>query len=435
MAVSRLLLRRTHLLEGPGIPCRQADVEIVDGRIVWMGPAGQPPVEGPSPSASGAPAQEVCGEGLWLAPTLVDPHSVLEDPVQGRAETLSSLRSAAARGGYGTVALLPWAECWRDRPERLDLEWADPMRLHLWGSFSLNGADQDLAGHLDQLAAGAIGIAGVGHHPPIDLLERGLRLGEMGDRPVLMAPRMASLTHGGFVRERVEALRAGWPLDPPISETLPLQSLMLLAAGLPGLSLRLMNLSTADGVERLRQEPDPPQASVCWWHLIADSGCLDPADEGWRLEPALGGPGDREALIAGLADGLITAVAVHHLPLDAEERLLPLDQRRPGLAGHGLVLPMLWKELVIRRGWSPHELWRVVCWGPSRFLGLPVEELRVGSCRWLLFDPSHRWLWGPSSCVSLAANQPCWGRSMEGAVVACGLTDQEDWSLPGGPPR
>lgn len=431
---SRLLLRRLHLLQGPGLPSRQADVELVDGRIDWISAAGEAAHQPARPPAQGAPSQgvplqEVSGEGLWLAPSLVDPHSVLEDPTQGRAETLSSLRAAAASGGYGTVALLPWAGNWRDRPERLDLHWPDPMRLLLWGSFSLNGEDRELAGHADQLAAGAVGLAGTERVPPIDLLERGLRLGEMGERPVLMAPRMASLTHGGFVRERVEALRAGWPLDPPISETLPLQSLLLLAAGLPRLALPMMNISTAEGVEMLRQGPGSAQASVCWWHLVADSGCLDPSDEGWRLAPSLGGPDDREALIAGLADGLITAVAVHHLPLDAEERLLPLDQRRPGLAGHGLVLSMLWRELVVRRGWSPQELWKVICWGPCRLLGLPMEELQAGSRRWLLFDPAHRWRWGPTSCRSLAANQPCWDRSLEGAVVASGLTDPADWRL------
>jgi dihydroorotase len=126
-------------------------------------------------------------------------------------------------------------------------------------------------------------------------------------------------------------------------------------------------------------------------------------------------------------------VAVHHLPLDAEERLLPLDQRRPGLAGHGLALTLLWKELVERRGWPPERLWKALCWGPCRFLGLPPERLESGSRRWLLFDPRHRWRWGAQTCRSLGANQPCWDRSLEGAVVASGLTDPAGWALPGGP--
>ena len=134
--------------------------------------------------------------------------SVIEDPDLGRAETLDSLRRAAAAGGYGQVALLPWAIDWRDRSERLRLRWSGPMELHLWGSFSVAGADQALAPHADQIDAGAVGLAGAEQLPPLDLLERGLRLQEMGRRPVLLAPRDAALTQQGFVRERVEALRA-----------------------------------------------------------------------------------------------------------------------------------------------------------------------------------------------------------------------------------
>jgi dihydroorotase len=426
-----LLLHGVHLLQGPDQPAQRADVLIEADRSLQINAAG--PVGAPPPGAEGT--LQVSAEALWLGPALVDPHSVLEDPLQGRAETLSSLAAAAAAGGYGTVALLPWGTTWRDRPERLDLHWPDPLRLLQWGSFSLEGAERELAPHADQLAGGAIGLAGGDGLPPLDLLERGLRLGEMGDRPVLLPPRERSLAQQGFVRERVEALRAGWPLDPPISETLPLQCLLTLAAGLPELSLRLMNLSTAEAVELLRRSAHQPQASVSWWHLIADSGCLDPADEGWRLVPSLGAPTDREALIEALGEGLITAVAVHHLPLDAEERLLPLDQRRAGLAGHGVALPLLWGELVERRGWRPERLWQVLCWGPARFLGLVPEILATGSRRWILFDPTRTWTWGAGTSPSLACNQPRWNESINGAVVASGFSDPQTWTVPGAPWR
>jgi dihydroorotase len=174
-------------------------------------------------------------------------------------------------------------------------------------------------------------------------------------------------------------------------------------------------------------------ASVGWWHLVADSGKLDPAAEGWRLVPSLGSPRDREALIAGLACGLITAVAVHHSPLDAEEQLLPLDQRRPGVAGHGaprgLVLPQLWQELVARRGWTPAQLWQVLCWGGSQLLGETPERLEIGSRRWLLFDPEAPWTWQPHTSLSLAANQPLLGAALKGQIRATGLTEAEDWLL------
>ena len=429
-----LWLRQVSVLPGPGQSIETTDA-LIDpaGALLNWG-------DQVTSSAQDQGLTPIEASGWLLAPTLVDPHSVLDDPLGGRCETLASLARAAAAGGYGTVGLLPWASWWRDRPERLGLRWPEPMRLRLWGSFSLEGSDQDLAGHADQLAAGAVGLAGGHERPPLSLLERGLALGEMGAAPVLVAPRQASLCASGFVREGVEALRAGWPPDPTVSETLPLSSLLALGALPSSKNLVLMNLSTAAGVDLLEQQRSQPRngdvpamATVDWWHLVADSGQLDPAAEGWRLVPSLGTPRDREALIAGLASGLITAVAVHHTPLDAEEQLLPLDQRRPGIAGHGaprgLVLSQLWQQLVAGRGWTPAQLWQVLSWGGSQLLGETPERLEIGSRRWLLFDPEAPWTWHPQESLSLAANQPLLGAALKGQIRATGLTKAEDWLL------
>ena len=155
-------------------------------------------------------------EGMLLAPALVDPHSVLEVPFAGRAEDLSSLAAAAAASGYGTVGLLPWGKPWRDSAELLQLHWPEPLQLGLWGSFA-SADGSGLAPHADQLAAGALGLASGPALPPLELLERGLALGEWGDRPLLLAPRLPQLGAGGFVRESVHTLRAGWPPDPVAS--------------------------------------------------------------------------------------------------------------------------------------------------------------------------------------------------------------------------
>jgi len=425
-----LWLRRVQVLAGPGEAPQHQDALIdAEGRLQAWG-------EGARRQGEELGLDPVAAEGWLLAPVLVDPHSVLEQPWDGVAETLDSLARSAAAGGYGTVALLPWARPWRDRPERLQgLAWPAPLQLLLWGSFSSEGTDAELAPHRDQLLAGVIGLAGGDQAPPLPLLERGLLLGEMGARPVLVSPRSAGLCAGGFVREAVETLRAGWPPDPVLSETLPLQGLLAVAAARPGARLTLMNLSTAAALEQLRALDTPLPCTVSWWHLVADSGSLDPARVGWRLVPSLGAPRDRQALLTAAVEGLISAVAVHHLPLDAEEQLLPLDQRRPGLAGHGarhgLVLPLLWRELVDRLGCPVQQLWQLLSWGGSQLLGLPPERLQAGSRRWLLFDPQAQWTWTPGASLSLAANQPLLGERITGQVVASGLSAGSTWPLAG----
>ncbi|MBW0172836.1 MAG: dihydroorotase [Vulcanococcus sp.] len=412
-----LLLHQVQLLEAEGAELRRCDVLIQAGRLTAMGGDA-------AAQATACGAQVLDAQAWLLAPPLVDPHSELEDPANGSAESLESLERSALAAGYGTVALLPRASSWRDRPERLQgLAPLGRLQLLLWGSFSHGASGADLAPHGDQLAAGAIGLAEADQMPALALLERGLSLGECGEAPVLLAPRDASLSQGGFVREGVEALRAGWPTDPSISETLPLQNLLAMARRHPQRRLQLMNLSTAEGACLLRELPaeQRPEATVCWWHLLADSGSLDPIAEGWRVVPPLGTPADRLALQQALADGVLTAVAVHHQALDAEEQLLPLDQRKPGVAGHRFVLPCLWQELVVECGWSAEQIWRALCFAPARLLGLTPPSLSPGSDQWVVFDPSRQWQpskdsWGPQ-----AANQPAATGTLTGQVLASGL--------------
>jgi dihydroorotase len=89
-------------------------------------------------------------------------------------------------------------------------------------------------------------------------------------------------------------------------------------------------------------------------------------------------------------------------------------------------LPLLWKALVVDQGWAEHELWQAISFGPSQLLKRHQERLSLGSNRWLLFDPDHRW--SPKledSDGSQAANQPLLGQEITGAVVACGLRSPE----------
>jgi dihydroorotase len=150
----------------------------------------------------------------------------------------------------------------------------------------------------------------------------------------------------------------------------------------------------------------------------------------WFLTPSIGGQRDRRALIQALGEGKINAVAVHGIPLDDEECLLPPDQRPKGLSGHHLVLPTLWQHLVVDLDWSVNQLWQALSFGPARLLGQDEERLSIGSNRWLLFDPDQTWdQTREAPHAPKAANQPWLGVRMRGQVVSCGLripTNQVD---------
>jgi dihydroorotase len=273
------------------------------------------------------------------------------------------------------------------------------------------------------LEHGAIGLADDDALISPQLLEQGLVLGEMGSCPVLVAPRDPVLQGAGMVREGVETLRAGWPPDPISSEILPISQLLTLHQRHPDRQLRLMNLSTAAAVEQLVAfGNNPPLSSVNWWHLLADRNGLAAGDPGWRIRPSLGGAKDRERLIDAVLCQTITAISVHAVSLDDEDMLLPPDQRPPGLCGHHLVLPTLWDALVRQRNTPIESLWQALSFGPSALIDQPPEGLRLGSRRWLLFDPHHQWtVRRDDRQAPRGANMPYLGQTLKGRVIACGL--------------
>ena len=119
---------------------------------------------------------------------------------------------------------------------------------------------------------------------------------------------------------------------------------------------------------------------------------------------------------------IITAIAVHAIPLDEEDIQHPPNQRAPGLAGHQLILPSMWNELVEKGGLSIEDLWKFLSFGPSSILGLPEEKLTIGSNRWLIFDPNKSWVQHRRNKLTpMAANQPWEGETIKGKVIACGL--------------
>tara|TARA_Y100001968_G_C19428142_1_gene755521 strand:- start:1239 stop:2495 length:1257 start_codon:yes stop_codon:yes gene_type:complete len=364
------------------------------------------------------------GKNKLLAPCLVDPHSFLEDPLTSRGEDLISLTKKATLAGYGQLALLPKGTTYRDRPELLKglIEKKKDLLIHLWGGFSINGRGEELTKHADLIENDAIGLADNDSIIPIDLLRKGILVGEIGTHPILIAPRDQRIQGDGIIRECVETLRAGWVPDPIESETIPLSQVLELQKQYPEIAFRLMNISTSRGVKMIEQSAHKPLSSVCWWHIIKDISLLSTTDIGWTMTPSIGSPIDRKSLIKGLEDGILNAISVHSTPLNNNDINQPSNERLKGISGYNLVLPLLWQELVVKEGWSIEKLWDAISFGPSRMLNVKEEKISLNSRRWLIFDPDQKWVQRNSSQISKkAVNQPFDGKEISGLVIGCGL--------------
>ena len=366
-------------------------------------------------------------KNMLLAPCLVDPHSFLESPFTGKEENIFSLIEKATFSGYGQLGILPRGDIWRDQIESIISlkSIQSEVLIHLWGGFSLGGKGLQLSKHAELLRNGAIGLSDDDFMPPIELVKQGFLLGEMQKFPILFAPRDKSLQAGGMSRQSVDTLRSGFPIDPVESEIIPLTQLIELHKQHPEIGLRLMNISTAQGVSILQNSSLRPMTTIFWWHLVMDNSILSPSDIGWSVTPSLGTPLDRASLIKGLEDNVLAAISVHSTPTDDSESKLPANKRKKGISCYKLVLPMLWNQLVRNSGWEVEKLWEKISFGPSKFLNQSEEELNLNSNRWLLFDPDKEWYQSnEKKHFTTATNQPLKDKKILGKVIDCGLINQ-----------
>ncbi len=417
---SSYLFENIQILEKAGSSLRRETVLIKDGVIKEFGSKALKNAE-----LLGIKPQKA--KRLLLAPCLVDPHSFLESPFNGKEENVYTLIEKATLSGYGQLGILPRGDLWRDQIESIISLKAlkSEVLIHLWGGFSLSGEGVFLSRHAELLKNGAIGLSDDDYMPPIELLKQGFLLREMKNSPVLIAPRDKSLQAGGIARQSVDTLRAGWPPDPVESEIIPLIQLLELHKQYPEIALRLMNISTAQGVSILKNSSSKPMSTTFWWHLVNDNSSLSPFDIGWSVTPSLGSPRDRASLIKGLEDNVLTAISVHSTPIHDSETKLPANKRKKGISCYNLVLPLLWNQLVKKSGWEVEKLWEKISFGPSKFLNQAEEKLSLNSNRWLLFDPDKEWYQSyDEKYLTTTTNHPIEGQKIFGKVIDCGLINQ-----------
>ena len=414
---TNLFFDSIQILQGSKEKVRKDAVFIEDGILKNFGDCART-------AASKAGVEPTKSNHKIIAPCLVDPHSILTKPLDGVEENIASLQRKASIGGYGQVALLPEGKPFRDNPEMIkgiSVQNSD-VEIHLWGSFSIKGESEKLSRHEDLLNSGAIGLSENYSRTSMALLKQGLDLGETGKAPILVSPIDEEIQAKGIVRESIEALRAGWRMDPIQSETIPLSQIIELQRCHPHRKIEVMNISTSAGVSMLYNLPFKLMASVCWWHVLKDSSSLKPFDLGWKMKPSLGGPSDRLSLIQGLKEKTLTAIAVNAVPLNDNQTKQPTESREAGISSYDLVLPLLWRELVILNEWPIEQLWETLSFGPSKMIGSKEEELKEDSNRWIIFDPDVRWEnTNNEAGSSSTANKPCLGQEIIGRVTHCGL--------------
>jgi dihydroorotase len=433
------ILRGVRVLDpATGLDVVGQDVWLSEGRIIAIYRSideGTVPVIDLTPQPGESPS--------ILAPGFIDLHAHLREPGNEVAETVRSGARAAAAGGFTHVVAMANTDPPVDTPTRV----AQAVARSAGAAVRVMPAaavTRDLGGReaVDVegcAAAGAVAFSDDGRNPAsVDVLAGVIQRSDEVGRPVLVHPEDEALittrnTGGGPLTRSMDR-----PQDAEISA---IRSALAALARAGRGRLHLQHLSTAASVElvrRAREDGMAVTAEVTPHHLamwLPSAEIPDPPAL-LKVNPPLRGESDRLALIQGLRDGVIDAVATDHAPHRADEKRGDVSAAAPGMTGLETALATCITIGGMSGDWIPVLVERLTT-GPHRVLGSVAElrepRLRIGElATCVLFNPAASWTVGEHGSHSHSRNTPLWGTRVRGRVlltIAGGVIAHHDQAL------
>lgn len=372
--------------------------------------------------------------GCLVGPGLVDLHAHLRQPGREEAETIETGARAAALGGYTAVVAMPNTEPPIDSAgvvrEILGLADGCAAEVAVSGAITLGRAGASLApmGELAALGVTLFTDDGAGVQDGA-LMRRALAYAKGLGVTLAQHCEDSCLAEGGAMHEGEWSSRLGIPGMPAAAEEAMVARDIALVR-LTGAPVHFLHLSTAgsvDLVRRAKAEGLAVTAEAAPHHMLLTHALVADYDPVFKVNPPLRTDGDVAAVVAGLCDGTIDAVATDHAPHAPEAKDVPFDQAPPGMLGLQTALPIAWKVLSPRLG--PERVFALMSAQPAAIAKLTATDPRVGghsahggpvepgaAANLCVFDPAATTLVEPGRLASRSRNTPYAGRTFKGAV-------------------
>lgn len=364
--------------------------------------------------------------GRIVAPGFVDLHAHLREPGGASRETIATGTRAAAAGGFTTVVCMPDTNPPADnagtvRLIREIIERDAVVHVLPTGTVTIGHKGEKLAPIGTLKKAGAVAVtdtnSGLSNN---EIMRRALEYSAMFDLVVFDHCQDSSMTDGAQAHEGPRSLRLGLRGWPRAAEEIVVASDCILS-GLTGARLHLQHLSSAGSVAAVRAAKARGvrvTAEVSPQHLLLTDAAIETYDTNAKLNPPLREESDRLALIAGLADGAIDAIASDHAPISPTEKDCEFDYAPVGAIALETALSASYEALVLGAGLPLPLLVEKLTLGPASVLGLDAGTLSVGkTADIVVFDPESSWTVSRESLNSRSQNTPFLGRTFRVRVT------------------
>ena len=364
-----------------------------------------------------------------IAPGFVDLHTHIREPGREDEETISSASAAAAAGGYTAICAMPNTDPVADTAAIVEKVWALGRDAGLVKVLPAGALSKGLAGEkMADIGEMAMSPAGVrlftdDGHGVQDALFARRAMEYLAGFGAIYAEHceIEALARGGHMHEGRRSMALGLRGIPAAAEELMAARDVALAR-LTGCRLHLLHISTAGTVEIVRRAKDEGlavTAEAAPHHFTLTDAALEEYDPMAKVNPPLREEDDRAAVIAGLADGTIDAIATDHAPHSREEKDQELSYAPPGLVGLETALGLTISELVAPGHLTLGRAIERLSTAPARILGLEDHgRIRTGRpANLVVFDPAAEWTVDATTFNSRSRNTPFDGRMVKGRVL------------------
>jgi dihydroorotase len=361
------------------------------------------------------------GDGLQVSPGWVDMLADYREPGQEHKENLASGLNAAQAGGFTHVLHSPNTQPTASGKSVIQylLQQSKDHAVNLLpiGTASQQAEGKELAEMLDMQANGAQAFSD-GWKPiqNANLMLKALEYIKALDQVLIQIPIDNSLAAGGLMHEGEVSTALGMPGIPPLAEMLMVYRDIELLRYTQS-KLHLTGITTAASVAMIRKAKADGlniTCSVTPYHLLLTDDAMRTYDSKYKVLPPLRPEADRKALINGLIDGTIDAIASHHRPHDWDAKTKEFEYAADGMAIQEVTYPMCLKA---SKKLTDAHLVRALSTQPRRILGLPAAGVSVGLVASLTFFNHSQWACTEENKQSQAYNNPFINTTFMGKVI------------------